>query len=60
MAWNELDDDGRRIQSRLLKELARYLPLVSTLVRFAPTSAPSSVEDATKTLRDIADRSHRS
>jgi hypothetical protein len=49
---------GRRIQSRVLKELKRHLSLVSTFVRIAPTSARSSVEDATKTLRDIADRSH--
>jgi hypothetical protein len=38
MAWNELDDEGRRIQARLLKELERYLPLVSALRERLPTT----------------------
>jgi hypothetical protein len=58
-AWNELDAEGRRLQSRLLNELDRYVPLVEAFVRVVPADQRRDVDQANETLREIADRSHR-
>jgi hypothetical protein len=54
--WNKLDVEGQRVQSRLLKELDEYSALLDVLVVLAPSETRKEVEQATKTLDDIADR----
>src|SRR2546423_13308233 len=59
-AWGNLDEEARRIQSRLLNELERYTPLIDVMVRVAPEGLRRDVESATETLTDIADQTHLS
>lgn len=59
-AWNDLDAEGRRVQSRLLNELETYSPLIEVLVRLAPEGVRKDVEQANKALREIADRTYLS
>ena len=58
--WNDLDEAGRRLQSRLLNLLADYTPRIEFMVRVAPAGDVKSVEQATNELRELADRSHLS
>jgi hypothetical protein len=59
-AWGELSPEGRQLQSKLLRELERYGPLIETLVRGAPEATRKSVTKANERLREVIDQSHMS
>jgi hypothetical protein len=57
-AWGKLDDEGRRLQSRLLDEHRRLAPLVRALLRSAPADAYKKLEDGQGLIEDLIDQSH--
>ena len=57
-AWADLDQDGRRLQSRLLEENRRLSALIRALLKHAPADSRKGLESAQKTLWELVDQSH--
>jgi hypothetical protein len=58
--WNELKVEGRRLQSRILKALDRYAPLLDAVTRLARERDRAPMAEASETLKGIVDQSHGS
>lgn len=57
-SWTDLDQSGRRLQSRLLEEDTRLSALIRALLRNAPKDSASELEASQKSLRELIDQSH--
>jgi hypothetical protein len=57
-AWADLDQDGRRLQSRLLEENRRLAALVRALLSNAPEDGSKELKQAQETLQGLIDQSH--
>lgn len=44
--WRDLDEEGRRLQSRLLREIDTLAPLVETMLANAPNDAKKKLAKA--------------
>ncbi len=57
-SWADLDQDGRRLQSRLLEENRRLAALVRALLSNAPEDGSKELKQAQETLQGLIDQSH--
>jgi hypothetical protein len=56
-SWEKLEQPGRQLQSRILRDLERYEPFVKMLLRGAPENARREAEEASETIREAVDQS---
>lgn len=59
-AWADLDQDGRRLQSRLLEENRRLAALIRALLTNVPDDGSKDLGRAQETLQELIDQSHLS
>jgi PIN domain len=57
-SWADLDQDGRRLQSRLLEENRRLAALIRALLRHAPENGSKELVQAQETVQRLIDQSH--
>lgn len=57
-AWADLDQDGRRLQSRLIEENRRLAALVRALLSHAPEDGSEELAQAQETVQGLIDQSH--
>jgi hypothetical protein len=57
-AWGDLDQEGRRLQSRLLEDYRRLAPLIRALLRTIPAVSATDLDQALTALEEIIDQSH--
>lgn len=57
-AWGELDQEGRRLQSRLLDNHRRLTALVRALLTTLPAEGANELERAQSDLEELIDQSH--
>jgi hypothetical protein len=56
--WSELEVEGRRLQSRLLKEYGDFAERIGVLLRGQPEDGVTALEDADTAIRDLLERSN--
>jgi hypothetical protein len=56
--WGELDQEGRRLQSRLLDDHRRLAALISALLKTLPAEGMNDLERAQAELEELIDQSH--
>lgn len=56
--WSDLDQEGRRLQSRLLDDHARLAALVRALLKTLPAEGANELERAQSDLEELIDQSH--
>jgi PIN domain len=57
-AWGDLDQDGRRLQSRLLDDCRRSAALIRALLKTLPAESIKDLERAQNELEELIDQSH--
>jgi hypothetical protein len=57
-AWGDLDQEGRRLQSRLLDEHRRLAALIRALLKTLPAESLKELERAQDELEELVDQSH--
>lgn len=57
-AWGDLDQEGRRLQSRLLDTYRRLAALVRALLKTLPAESANELERAQSELAELIDQSH--
>ncbi len=57
-AWAELDQEGRRLQSRLLDDHRRLAALIRALLKTLPAESSNELERAQSELEELIDQSH--
>jgi len=56
--WGDLDQEGRRLQSRLLDDYRRLAALVRALLKGLPADGANELEQAQNELEELIDQSH--
>ncbi len=56
-AWNPLNEEGRRIQSRALEEYTTFYAILSSLVRNQPSQNIAELREQDSTIRDTIQQS---
>jgi PIN domain len=57
-AWGDLDQEGRRLQSRLLDEYGRLAALIRALLKTLPAEGARRLDQAQSDLEELIDQSH--
>jgi hypothetical protein len=57
-AWGDLDQEGRRLQSRLLDDHRRLAALIRALLKTLPAESAKQLERAQEELEELIDQSH--
>ncbi len=57
-AWSDVDQEGRRLQSRLLDDYTRLAALVRALLKTLPVDGANKLEEAQRELGELIDQSH--
>lgn len=57
-AWGDLDQEGRRLQSRLIEDYRRLAALVRALLTTLPAESAKELERAQTELEELIDQSH--
>ncbi len=57
-AWGTLDQEGRRLQSRLLGDYRRLMALIGALLKTLPAEGAQRLEQAQSDLEELVDQSH--
>jgi hypothetical protein len=57
-AWGDLDQEGRRLQSRLLEDSRRLTALVRALLKTMPAEGSKRLDQAQSELKELIDQSH--
>jgi hypothetical protein len=56
--WGELDVEGRRLQSKILRDYERYFAILAVLLRGQPGDAAHDLDSADEAIHDAVEQSH--